>query len=349
MKAFILHIFCVCTLIHTASAQVESSAGAAAASLSDSSGMRSARPKLFAAVLFGAANNTVGMSRRVGVFVRPDGDTSWTVAPNANTMSFGAGYSVKNGAPRYYVCGGNGLFRSDDRGASWRMLTNWRTMEVLAVAIDPVNPVVIYIATPFGVFRSMDDGVTWKESIGGMKKWFVQTVFMDSNDPSRLFAAAEDDLYLSTNRGEKWTPLHCGVKEVRAALQHPRNPAILVVGTEDEGVRFTHDGGKTWNTGRGTEGKTFLAFAASRDGKNMYAAGFKTGVWKSDDDGRSWSCISGALPVEAVYSLLVHPGDPNHLYLGGEGAGLLESTDAGVTWRRTGLAGMHIMQISMFP
>lgn len=344
-----MHILCVCALVHTALAQGEPSAGAAAGSPSDTSGVRAARPKLFAAVLFGPANNTVGMSRRVGVFVRPDGDTTWTVVPNANTMSFGAGYSVKNGVPRYFVCGGNGLFRSDDRGASWRMVTDWRTMEVLSVAIDPVNPAVMYIATPFGVFRSRDDGATWKESIGGMKKWFVQTVLIDSNDPSRLYAAAEDDVYLSTNRGEKWTPLHCGVKEVRAALQHPRDHAILVVGTEDEGIRCTRDGGKTWSTGHGTEGMTFLAFAASRDGKNIYAGGFKTGVWKSDDDGRSWSRISDALHIEAVYSVFVHPDDPDHLFLGGEGAGLLESMDAGVAWRRTGLSGMHIMQISMFP
>jgi photosystem II stability/assembly factor-like uncharacterized protein len=332
-------------ITHAAVGQVEQPF----ASPTDTTGLRSQRPKLFAAVLFAAANNTVGMRKQMGVFVRAEGDTAWAVIPNSNTMAFGAGYSMDDRGRRYYVCGGNGLFRTDNDGTSWRMLTDWRTMEILSVAVDPSNAKTIYVCTPFGMFRSVDDGATWMESIRGMKKWFVQQLIIDRDDPSRLYAAGEEDVYVSTNRGDRWTPLHAGVKEVRAIFQHPRNRAILLAGTEDEGIRCSHDGGKTWFTGQGSEGGTFLAFAASSDGRSIFAGGFATGVWKSTDVGRSWRKISEALTTRAVYALFVHPEDPAHLFLGGEGAGLLESRDGGRTWTLAGLPGTHIKQIAMFP
>ncbi len=311
--------------------------------------LQSSGLKVFAAVLSGQVNNSVGLKRTVGAHVRAEGDTAWTVVPNSNTLSFGVGFSQLNGSRRYYVCGGNGLFRTENDGASWRMLTNWTTMEVLAVAVDPVNPMIIYISTPWGVFRSIDDGATWHESIRGMKKWYVQHVVIDNTNPMHLYAAAEDDVYRSRNRGDWWTPLRVGVKEVRTVMQHPRKVLALFVGCEDEGIRTTTDGGKTWTTAAGTQGHTFLTFAASKDGKQLYAAGWKTGVWASSDDGRTWMRISDALHIEEAYSLCVHPSDPAHVYLGSRGDGLLESLDGGITWKKTALDGSQVTHVAIYP
>lgn len=316
---------------------------------SDTTGLHSRRLKVFASVLSGQVNNSVGLKRSVGAYFRVEGDTVWSIVPNSNTLSFGSAFSQSNGKRRYYVCGGNGLFRTEDLGASWRMLTTWTTMEVLAVAIDPVNPMIVYISTPFGMFRSIDDGATWKESIRGMKKWYVQHVVVDQNNPTQLYAAAEDDVYRSRNRGDWWTPLHVGVKEVRAVLQHPRKTSTLVVGTEDEGIRVSQDAGRSWSTGAGTGGHTFLTFASTMDGKQIFAGGWKTGLWRSADDGRTWSRISDALNVEEIYSLCIHPDDQNHLYLGSRGDGLLESFDAGLTWNFTALPGTQILHVGVYP
>jgi len=311
--------------------------------------LQSSGLKVFAAVLSAQADNTVGKKRNVGAFVRGVDDTLWTVVPNSNTLSFGVGFSQLNTNRRYYVCGGNGLFRTENDGASWRMLTDWKTMEVLAVSIDPVNPMIIYISTPWGVFRSIDDGATWHESIRGMKKWYVQHIVIDNTNPAHLYAAAEDDVYRSRNRGDWWTPLRVGVKEVRTVMQHPRNVLALFVGCEDEGIRMTTNGGKTWTTAEGTQGHTFLTFAASKDGKRLYAAGWKTGVWASSNEGRTWARISDALQIEEAYSLCVHPTDLMHLYLGSRGDGLLESLDGGVTWKKTALDGSQITHVAIYP
>ncbi len=346
MKNIFAHIICLCVITHSAPAQ---SAPAQSVRASDAPGLHSSRLKFFAAVFSGQVNNSVGMQRRVGAFVRPEGDTAWTVVPNTNTLSFGVGFSQNRAARRYYVCGGNGLFRTENDGASWRMLTNWKTMEVLSVVVDPVTPTTLYITTPFGIFRSADDGATWQEATRGMKKWFVERMAIDRKDPSHLYAAGEDDIYASTNRGSLWTPLHVGAKEVRSIFQHLRDRSVLFAGTEDEGIRVSRNGGKTWGTAAGTEGSNILAFASSGDGKNIFAGGYKTGVWKSTDDGRSWKHVSDALNIEEIASLCVHPEDANHIYIGSHGEGLFESMDGGITWKFTGLPGTQIMQVAFYP
>jgi len=72
----------------------------------------------------------------------------------------------------------------------------------------------------------------------------------------------------------------------------------------------------------------------------IYAAGgngwFGPAVWKSDDQGDTWSHSSeglayteGETPVETVWSLAAHNGS---LYAGVQPAGLFRSDDGGVTW-----------------
>ncbi|HLP16781.1 MAG TPA: hypothetical protein VK470_11015, partial [Bacteroidota bacterium] len=85
-------------------------------------------------------------------------------------------------------------------------------------------------------------------------------------------------------------------------------------------------------------------------GASFFAGGFKTGILKSSDHGMSWTKVSDAsLVCEAVYAILVDPIDPAHLYLGGNGAGIWESSDGGRKWKQTGLEGMHIMNLGIYP
>ena len=71
------------------------------------------------------------------------------------------------------------------------------------------------------------------------------------------------------------------------------------------------------------------------------------GVWKSTNSGRTWMPVFDANNVASIGAIGVAPSDPNIIYVGtGEadmrdsiqfGDGMYKSTDAGKTWKHTGL------------
>ena len=283
-----------------------------------------------------------------GVYIR-SGDTTWTQATLSSVFSFGLGYYERGATRRYYLAAGNGVHRSTDGGRTWRMLTSWTTEEILGVLPDPVDSLVIYAATPFGVFKTTDDGVTWQKKMDGFKRWFIQKIIMDREDRNVLYAASEDDLYRSTDAGERWTPLHVGGSEILSVLQNPAQPDLLLAGEEDEGIKYSTDRGRSWNFARIPFRTSIYAFGASADGHDLYAAGWQSGLWRSEDGGATWAQIWAANGIEAIYSILVDPADASHVMTGTVGSGVYESSDRGRTWHRAGLSGAQVKQIEFYP
>lgn len=65
--------------------------------------------------------------------------------------------------------------------------------------------------------------------------------------------------------------------------------------------------------------------------------GSGSGVYRSDDAGRSWNLSSQGLPVEDVPALALDPVDPNNLYASsGVRGDIYASTDAGRSWSLRG-------------
>jgi len=85
------------------------------------------------------------------------------------------------------------------------------------------------------------------------------------------------------------------------------------------------------------------------------------GVWKSEDGGLNWQCVSdGFFKTGSVGAIAVSEWDPNVVYVGmGEapirgnvshGDGVYKSTDAGKTWTHVGLTETHqISRIRIHP
>lgn len=111
-----------------------------------------------------------------------------------------------------------------------------------------------------------------------------------------------------------------------------------------------------------TRGGRVVAVAGDPVDPNVfYFGGVAGGVWKTDDGGQYWHCITdGQLQTGSIGALAVAPSDPNVLYAGtGEttiridvthGDGVYKSTDAGQTWAHVGLRdSRHIGRIRIHP
>jgi photosystem II stability/assembly factor-like uncharacterized protein len=64
--------------------------------------------------------------------------------------------------------------------------------------------------------------------------------------------------------------------------------------------------------------------------------GTQYGVHASDDGGATWRLLGAPRPGYAVWSIAIHPADPDVLLAGYEPGAILRSEDAGATWRPAG-------------
>lgn len=87
------------------------------------------------------------------------------------------------------------------------------------------------------------------------------------------------------------------------------------------------------------------------DTNTIWIGSSSGGVWKTTDDGMTWTCLTDDIPVLRVSDVAVDPNNTNILYvatgdintiqLGGEsneGQGILKSVDGGITWDTTGFS-----------
>jgi len=102
-----------------------------------------------------------------------------------------------------------------------------------------------------------------------------------------------------------------------------------------------------WRT-IGPEGNRFSAAAGiPGDPLTYYVGAASGGIWKTTDGGVHWTPIFDHQPVQSIGSLAIAKADPNVVWAGtGEGKirshisigqGVYKSTDAGKTWKLTGL------------
>ena len=129
------------------------------------------------------------------------------------------------------------------------------------------------------------------------------------NHSEYYVAASSGGVWKTTNRGTTYTPLFDGQGSysIGCVTLDPSNPSVVWVG--------------------------------SGENNNQRSVSYGDGVYKSEDGGKSWKNM-GLKNSEHISEVIVHPTDPNTIYVaaygpvwseGGE-RGVFKSTDGGATW-----------------
>ena len=171
---------------------------------------------------------------------------------------------------------------------------------------------------------------------------------------ARIFAVTGDDVIGFTLKGREVadpSELLRGVG-ARCVAMDPRDPDRVYVGTFDDGLVASADGGATWRGPEaGPEDRRVLSVAVSdshrRDGVGVAYAGTEpSNLYRSEDGGRTWLRLPALreLPSEPHWSfpprpwthhvrtIALHPSDPGWIAVGIELGGVMRSLDAGTSW-----------------
>lgn len=88
-------------------------------------------------------------------------------------------------------------------------------------------------------------------------------------------------------------------------------------------------------------------------GGRLLFLGAHTGLFRSEDGGRSWQKVAmpSKHPHVDVMAIAPHPRDGSTIYVGTHEAGVFKSTDGGTTWRELnrGLGGLDVHGLAVDP
>lgn len=285
-----------------------------------------------------------------------------------------------------------GIWKSTDAGASWHPTDDMAANLVISsIVIDPNNTNTLYAGTGEGFFnydalrgagvlKSTDGGSTYtlQENFAGSPggyPYYINDLYIRSDNSSVLFAATNSGLFRTTNGGDSWGYVSkpSGTRRATEIVGDPFTPSTFYVAYGNfstDGIYKTTDGGSSFTKLTGgfpTHGFYRISLAiAPGDPSVLYACLADTitygthSIMKSTDAGANWTQV--ATPMDASIGsthlgpqgwynnvIAVSPADPAVVYTGG--INFFRSVDGGGTWNRmttgypSGGAGyMHVDQ-----
>jgi photosystem II stability/assembly factor-like uncharacterized protein len=240
------------------------------------------------------------------------------------------------------------------------------------VAVDRNDTNVIYFEnTGKSLQRSLDGGATSVVIANGVTEaagnfQFIHPFAMDPTNSDRLWYGGAF-AWRSNNRGTNWTPisqfLAARIASWAVAASDPNRVYVGVqhLGTATSGRIFTTTLGTT------ATGQVFWPSAQPRQGYvssiavdpanpsvayatySTYNFGAQQGhVFKTADGGVTWTRIDLTLPDMPVHSVVVHPSQPDTLFIGTD-LGVFVTTDGGDSWLRenTGFANVIVEHLEI--
>lgn len=167
-------------------------------------------------------------------------------------------------------------------------------------------------------------------------------------------------IFKSTDRGEEWQqkvaiPTPQGVKNfgggsVTVLSVDPQDHLALYVGTRENGLFYSYDGGESWRQAQDVS-SGFVA-AVEVDPKNKCIIYVATGnrILKSIDCNRTFEPVyNHADPTAFVAALAIDPGNALVLYAGGAKGAVIKSVDGGQSWSNQGNLRGKIIDLRIDP
>jgi len=256
---------------------------------------------------------------------------------------------------------GAGVYKSVDGGKSFQEVGLKETQSIARIVVHPKDPNIAYVAVvghlfgpnkERGLYKTTDGGKTWTNTKFIDEDTGFTDVVLDPSNPNVLYAASyrrrrtpwgfngggpTSGLWKTADAGKTWTRLTNGL---------PNNPIIGRIGldiarSKPSTIYASIEVGPSGGTGAGVNDDGTLVAPGQRGAGGGFGGGRgqappppdpnKSGVWRSDDSGKTWHFLSNQGDRWMYYSQMrVDPTNPEIAYQGG--APFFKSADGGKTW-----------------
>lgn len=277
---------------------------------------------------------------------------SWTSVNNQYAVTqFYHGTAYPDGTSYLAGAQDNGTSRGTD-AAGPNAWTNLTCGDGGYTGVDPTNANVLYAGCQnVDIRKSSNGGGSWPSADSGISTAestaFIPPFQMDPNNSQRLWFGGSR-AWRTDNAATNWTAasalFNSGNDDVTAiAVATGNSNLVLMAGNSGSNRIYRTTTGTTdtsasaWTSTAVGGYVAALAFAPSNS-NIAYAAIATFGathVLKSIDGGSTWSAAAGsgggALPDVPALAVVVHPTDPNRVWVGTD-VGVFVSQDGGANW-----------------
>lgn len=174
-------------------------------------------------------------------------------------------------------------------------------------------------------------------------------------------AGADGGLWRSANRGDAWAqkaalPRTDGTKagngnaNITTIVQDPSDPKALYVGTTENGLFYSYDGGESWLQPAPLTKGNIPAIAVDPKNRCRVYVAIENKLIKTEDCSRTWSSTYlDARPDKQTVAVLVDFYNPAILWVANDAGDVLRSLDGGASWSSIKQFGSPVVKFLMSP
>jgi len=273
------------------------------------------------------------------------------IAPsNADIVWVGTGEANNRQSSSF----GDGIYKSTDGGKTFTKMGLENSQTIARIVIDPKNPDIVYVAVlghlfgpnkERGIYKTTDGGKTWNNVKFIDEDTGFTDLVIDLSDSKTVYAASYQrrrtswgfngggpgsGIWKTADAGKTWTRLQGnGLPEGilgRIGVDVCRSNPNVVYAQIEVGTSTGTGGEETGASPTPTPSPTATPSASPTPDVK------KSGVWRSDDKGKTWRIVSNENNRPMYYSQIrVDPSNPENVFVGG--LNFSKSTDGGKTFK----------------
>jgi hypothetical protein len=175
-----------------------------------------------------------------------------------------------------------GYLRSDDDGKTWTVISRLGLADLHKIVFIH-DRLYAWDAVLSAIIISEDGGKTFSEHF--TPRGLIIDFEVDPDDPDRILASTDEQLYRSTDGGDGWRPT---LREQGVRLAWPE-PDTLYLATKDGRIQRSDNGGDTFDDVGRVDGEPYVLKATSAD--DLLLALSDGSVLESNDGGKDFKDV----------------------------------------------------------